>query len=168
MPLPSVDLCHRFRHRTDGRLLFWIPTQWFSTGLRACFVFWLAWSPFLPSRVFGGGCGHFKTSTPSVWLRSRPISAASSSGRQFLHSAAPISGSVILSIFSCWFSSGPPPMEFGPLAFQRALDLWIVFGTVLEEKDLVAEFGETYRDYQKNVPMLFPWRFPGRKTIKSH
>ncbi len=61
-----------------------------------------------------------------------------------------------------------PDMSSDRFLFNVLWTLWVVFGTVLEEKDLVAEFGETYRDYQKNVPMLFPRRFPGRKTIKSH
>ena len=37
---------------------------------------------------------------------------------------------------------------------------WVVVGTVWEERDLVAEFGDTYRDYQRRVPMLIPWRIP--------
>jgi len=37
---------------------------------------------------------------------------------------------------------------------------WIVAGTVLEERDLVAELGEPYRAYQRAVPMLLPWRRP--------
>ena len=37
---------------------------------------------------------------------------------------------------------------------------WIVAGTVLEERDLVVEFGDAYRDYQRRVPMLVPWRRP--------
>jgi protein-S-isoprenylcysteine O-methyltransferase Ste14 len=37
---------------------------------------------------------------------------------------------------------------------------WIVVGAYLEERDLVAEFGERYRRYQKVVPMLLPWRGP--------
>ena len=61
-----------------------------------------------------------------------------------------------------------PDMTSDRLLFNVLWTLWIVFGAFLEEKDLVAEFGETYRDYQKNVPMLFPCRFPDRKTIKSH
>jgi protein-S-isoprenylcysteine O-methyltransferase Ste14 len=35
---------------------------------------------------------------------------------------------------------------------------WIVAGTVLEERDLVADFGDVYRRYQHRVPMLIPWR----------
>jgi protein-S-isoprenylcysteine O-methyltransferase Ste14 len=42
---------------------------------------------------------------------------------------------------------------------------WIVVGTVLEERDLVADFGDVYRRYQRSVPMLVPWRGPA--TILS-
>ncbi len=35
---------------------------------------------------------------------------------------------------------------------------WIIAGTLLEERDLTARFGETYREYQRKVPMLVPWR----------
>jgi len=54
------------------------------------------------------------------------------------------------------------------LLFNVLWTLWIVLGAYLEEKDLVAEFGESYCHYRKNVPMLFPLRFPDRETIKSH
>jgi protein-S-isoprenylcysteine O-methyltransferase Ste14 len=35
---------------------------------------------------------------------------------------------------------------------------WIVVGTILEERDLLADFGDDYRGYQRKVPMLIPWR----------
>ncbi|MHB9098640.1 MAG: methyltransferase family protein [Syntrophales bacterium] len=53
-----------------------------------------------------------------------------------------------------------PDVSLDRLLFNVLWTLWIVLGTYLEEKDLVAEFGEKYRHYQKTVPMLFPWRFP--------
>ena len=37
---------------------------------------------------------------------------------------------------------------------------WIVADKVLEERDLVADFGDVYRTYQHQVPMLVPWRGP--------
>ena len=37
---------------------------------------------------------------------------------------------------------------------------WMIVGTVLEERDLVADFGNVYRRYQWRVPMLVPWRGP--------
>jgi len=36
------------------------------------------------------------------------------------------------------------------------LTIYIVIGTILEEKKLVLEFGNTYIEYQKEVPMLIP------------
>jgi methanethiol S-methyltransferase len=37
---------------------------------------------------------------------------------------------------------------------------WIFAGALFEERDLVAEFGDGYRAYQKKVPMLMPWKGP--------
>jgi methanethiol S-methyltransferase len=53
-----------------------------------------------------------------------------------------------------------PDVHLDRLLFNVLWTLWIVHGTCLEERDLVAEFGEQYRRYQKAVPMLIPWRFP--------
>ncbi|MDO9228788.1 MAG: hypothetical protein Q7U03_04380 [Syntrophales bacterium] len=53
-----------------------------------------------------------------------------------------------------------PDVSLDRLLFNVLWTLWVVLGAYLEEKDLVAEFGEKYRHYQKTVPMLFPWRFP--------
>jgi protein-S-isoprenylcysteine O-methyltransferase Ste14 len=53
-----------------------------------------------------------------------------------------------------------PDVSLDRLLFNVLWTLWIVVGSYLEERDLVAEFGERYRDYQKTVPMLFPWRSP--------
>lgn len=44
------------------------------------------------------------------------------------------------------------------LLFNILWTLWIYVGTLLEDRDLVAEFGESYRQYQRKVPMLVPWR----------
>jgi methanethiol S-methyltransferase len=39
------------------------------------------------------------------------------------------------------------------------LTVYLVAGTYLEERKLVTELGEQYRDYQKNVSMFFPYRW---------
>ncbi len=53
-----------------------------------------------------------------------------------------------------------PGMNSDRLLFNAVWTLWIIIGSYFEEKDLVAEFGEKYRLYQKTVPMLLPWRGP--------
>lgn len=35
---------------------------------------------------------------------------------------------------------------------------WIIAATFLEERDLISDFGDTYRDYRRRVPMFVPWR----------
>ena len=49
--------------------------------------------------------------------------------------------------------------------FNVLWSFWIVFGAHLEEKNLVAAFGDTYRHYRKSVPMLLPWRGPAGKRM---
>jgi protein-S-isoprenylcysteine O-methyltransferase Ste14 len=50
------------------------------------------------------------------------------------------------------------------LLFDVLWTAWIVVGTILEERDLVAELGDPYREYQRRVPMLVPWRRPAEAT----
>lgn len=42
------------------------------------------------------------------------------------------------------------------LIVNTVLTAYLVVGTVLEERKLVAEFGQTYRDYQQAVSMFLP------------
>jgi protein-S-isoprenylcysteine O-methyltransferase Ste14 len=55
-----------------------------------------------------------------------------------------------------------PDVTADRLLFNGLFTAWIVLGSVLEERDLVREFGEPYLAYQLQVPMLVPWRVPGR------
>ena len=38
------------------------------------------------------------------------------------------------------------------------LTVYLITGTILEERKLVLELGEEYREYQRQVPMLLPWK----------
>ncbi|MDE3122616.1 MAG: isoprenylcysteine carboxylmethyltransferase family protein [Paracoccaceae bacterium] len=49
-----------------------------------------------------------------------------------------------------------PVMSLGHLVFSTGLTLYTVIGARLEERDLIAIFGETYRRYRATVPMLLP------------
>lgn len=43
------------------------------------------------------------------------------------------------------------------LIVNAVLTVYVVIGTWLEEKKLIAEFGDAYIRYQKEVPMLIPF-----------
>jgi hypothetical protein len=51
-----------------------------------------------------------------------------------------------------------PYLTLDRLLFNVLWTAWIYIGAFLEERDLVANFGEAYREYKRKVPMLIPWR----------
>lgn len=57
---------------------------------------------------------------------------------------------MILMIWSC------PNLTRDRLLFDLLWTGWIVIGSHFEEMDLIVEFGDAYREYQKRVPMLVP------------
>lgn len=63
----------------------------------------------------------------------------------------------IMMIWSC------PDLTTDRLLFNILWTGWIVIGAFLEERDLVAEFGETYREYQRKVPMFIPGKIGLRR-----
>ncbi|MCI5166188.1 MAG: hypothetical protein D3903_08850 [Candidatus Electrothrix sp. GM3_4] len=70
-----------------------------------------------------------------------------------------------------WYSSGLPilwtvgPITDANLPTRIILTLYLIIGTLLEERKLVKELGEPYVRYQKQVPMLIPWL--GRVTLSD-
>ncbi len=57
-----------------------------------------------------------------------------------------------------------PVLTSDRLLFNLLWTAWIVTGTVLEERDLLSDFGDDYRQYQSKVPMLIPWKGRGNDS----
>lgn len=45
------------------------------------------------------------------------------------------------------------------IIISSILSVYLIAGTLLEERKILAEYGESYRLYQKHVSMLFPWKW---------
>lgn len=53
-----------------------------------------------------------------------------------------------------------PPAGMGSLdqlLFASGMTVYVLIGVHLEERGLVRQFGRQYQDYQRRVPMLFPF-----------
>ena len=59
-----------------------------------------------------------------------------------------------------------PDLTLDRFIFNFLWTVWIVIGAVLEERDLLSDFGDAYRQYQGRVPMLIPWK--GRCSTSNY
>jgi protein-S-isoprenylcysteine O-methyltransferase Ste14 len=85
-------------------------------------------------------------------LRARPIAAP--------HFKAPFLYKVVrhpiyLGFIIAFWST--PTMTGGHLLFAAVTTAYILVGITLEERDMIALFGDQYRQYREQVAMLVPW-----------
>ncbi|MCJ9427556.1 methyltransferase family protein [Kordiimonas marina] len=64
----------------------------------------------------------------------------------------PIQAGVVLSLVAT------PDMTVGRFVLAAGMIVYVIIALKFEERDLIAEFGDTYRDYKKRVPALIPWK----------
>ena len=56
-------------------------------------------------------------------------------------------------IIYLWFQT----TKLADIVVNIVLTVYVIIGTILEEKKLVLEFGESYIQYQNEVPMIIPF-----------
>jgi protein-S-isoprenylcysteine O-methyltransferase Ste14 len=59
-------------------------------------------------------------------------------------------------LFVFWVT---PSLTLGRLLLAIGMTIYIFIGVAYEERDLIANFGDAYRDYRKRVPAVFPLPF---------
>jgi protein-S-isoprenylcysteine O-methyltransferase Ste14 len=114
-------------------------------------VFWSGWALALASTFL---ISHFELfGLRQVWARLRgyelpkPVFRTPSLYKQVRH---PLYLGFLLVFWAA------PTMSVGHLLFAAASTGYILIGIFLEERDLMALFGEQYRRYRQEVPMLIP------------
>ena len=59
------------------------------------------------------------------------------------------------------------PLDMAALTTNSVLTAYLIIGTILEERKLVAVFGDEYREYQRRVPMFLPKHKRERRKEKG-
>jgi protein-S-isoprenylcysteine O-methyltransferase Ste14 len=140
----------------------WRPiggTVWALEGAAAAVVdllFWVGWGILLLSTVL---LNHFElfglTQVRAGFRGQDPSEPVFRTPLLYKWSRHPLYLGFLIAFWSA------PTMTFGHLLFSLGCTGYILLGIFLEERDLIADFGEQYRDYRRRVGMFFT--LPGRR-----
>jgi protein-S-isoprenylcysteine O-methyltransferase Ste14 len=140
-------------------LLYWqwrpiAGTLWATSGLLATIlwiVYWLGWAILFTSTFL---INHFDLfGLAQVWAAWRGSKLPSPEFRTPLFYRVVRHPIYVGFILILW---GAPTMTWGRALFAAGATGYILIGIWLEERDLIAVFGQTYRDYRARVSMLIP------------
>lgn len=131
--------------------IIWQASGWWRLFLRAVFISGSAgimWSVLSLQHFDAFGTGMIRAHVRQVKTDSSPL--ASKGPYRFVRH--PIYFFILLMLWSY------PDTTLDRLLFNTLFSIWMIAATFWEERDLKDAFGEAYRDYQKRVPMLIPWK----------
>jgi protein-S-isoprenylcysteine O-methyltransferase Ste14 len=124
--------------------------RWVARGFFFLAVAGMAWGASALNAFDPYGVRPIKSRLSGTPLPTAPFSL----GGPYLWVRHPLYFFVLVMLWSC------PDLSTDRVLFNLLWSIWIFIGTVLEEKDLVSDFGDDYRRYQQQVPMLIPWKIP--------
>jgi protein-S-isoprenylcysteine O-methyltransferase Ste14 len=148
-------------------LLFWqwrpIPTPvWQIDGMAAWLligVYWLGWLMVLASTFM---IDHFDLSgLRQAFFALRGANVPAQSFKTPLLYKIVRHPLMLGFLLAFWAT---PAMTAGHLLFAIMNTAYILVGVHFEERDLIAEFGTTYQQYRRRVPMLLPRIFGRRRA----
>lgn len=114
-------------------------------------VFWAGWLLVLLSTFLINHFDLFGLHQVYMNLKKRKLSTPSFTTR-FLYKY--IRHPLLLGFIIGFWAT--PSMSVGHLVFAVVTTIYMLIAIQLEEKDMVARFGDTYTKYQSEVPMLIP------------
>jgi len=140
--LPLVYLVYLF----PGKVLYVVPSTW-----RWAMVTGQVLAGLLSIRAFTDGPHRFKVPLQLAGPRSSEAKALAPRGIYcWIRDPFLLSGFLII-----WLT---PFMTTNILILYAIVTIYLYLGSLHWERRLLAQFGDEYRDYQREVPRMIPWR----------